>query len=164
MATITPPRSVHPIEPPIRANLELHHIRQASRTAHKHLQDSLLLNTVWAFQRSISNTKTLPNTEAAMNFPPRILVVAVWEAKLMGSTIYTSIALLLLHTKASISLSHLLLLVSSENEESRIQTQMEFVTRRRPLSSNPCPPSHRTLESLDRLTLREQLLSSAPIR
>lgn len=88
-ATITPPRSAHPIEPPIRANLELHHIRRASLTTRKLLQDSLLLTIVWVFRRSTSNTKTLPNTEAAMSFLPKILVVAVWAVRSMGSTIYT---------------------------------------------------------------------------
>ena len=77
VATTTPLRSAHPIEPPIRANSELHHIRQAFLTTHKSLQDSLLLNIVWASRRSISNTKTHPNTEAAMNFLHKILVVAV---------------------------------------------------------------------------------------
>ena len=162
MATITPLRSAHPIEPPIRANSELHHIRQAFLTTHKNHQDLLLLNIVWASRRSISNTKTHPNTEAAMNFLHKILVGAAWAVKSMGSTIYTLTALLLLHTQVPISLSRLLLPVSSENEAYRIQ--MAFVTQERPLSSNRCPPSHHTLESLDRLSLREQLLSSAPIR
>lgn len=89
MGTITPPRSAHPIEPPIQANLELHHIHQASLTTRKHLQDLLLPNIAWASQRSTSNTKTHPNTEAAMNSLRRILAVAVWAAKSTGSTIYT---------------------------------------------------------------------------
>ena len=77
MATIIPPRSAHPTEPPIRANSELHPIRQDSRTIHKHLQDLLLPNIAWAFRRSTSNTKILPNTEAAMNFLHKIPAVAV---------------------------------------------------------------------------------------
>lgn len=39
MATIIPLRSARPIEPPIQANLALHHIHQASPTTHKHPQD-----------------------------------------------------------------------------------------------------------------------------
>lgn len=89
MATITPPRSAHPIEPPIRANLELHRIRLASRIIRQHLQDLLPLNTAWVFQLSTSNTKTLLNTEAAMNSLHKTLAVAVWAAKSTDSTICT---------------------------------------------------------------------------
>ena len=77
MATITPLQSARPTEPPIRANSDIRHILPASRTTHKHLQGLLLLNTVWASQRSISNTKILLNTAAAMNFLAKTLVVAV---------------------------------------------------------------------------------------
>lgn len=77
MATITPLQSARPIEPPIRANLDIRHILQASLTTHKHLQGLLLLNTVWASQRSISSTKILLNTAAATNFLAKTLVVAV---------------------------------------------------------------------------------------
>ena len=77
MATIIPLQSARPIEPPIRANLEPRHTPRASLTIHKHLQDLLLLNIVWASQQSISNTRILLNTEAAMNFLPKILVVVV---------------------------------------------------------------------------------------
>ena len=77
VVTITPPRSAHLIELLIRANSELHHIRQASRTTLKHLRGSLLLTTAWASQRSTSNTKIHHTTEAAMNFLPKILAVAV---------------------------------------------------------------------------------------
>ena len=89
MATITPPRSAHPIEPPIRANSELHRIPQAFPTTHTPLPASLLLNIVWACQRSTSNTKTLPSTEAVTNFLPKILVVAVWAVRSTGSAIST---------------------------------------------------------------------------
>lgn len=89
MATTIPPRSARPIEPPIQANSELHHIHQASPTTHKRPQDLDPLNIAWVSQQSTSNTKTLPNTEAAMNSPPRILAVAVWAAKSTGSAIYT---------------------------------------------------------------------------
>lgn len=89
MATIIPPRSARPIEPPIQANSELHHTHQASLTTHRHPQDLHPLSIAWVFRQSTSNTKTLPNTEAAMNFPPRILAVAVWVAKSTGLAIYT---------------------------------------------------------------------------
>ena len=89
MAIITPLRSAHPIEPPIRANLELHHIRQASLTIPKHPQGLPLPSIAWVFPRSTSNTKTLPNTEAAMSSRPRTLAAAVWAAKSTGSIIYT---------------------------------------------------------------------------
>lgn len=89
MATTTPHRSAHPIEPRTRANLELHRIPQASRKTRKHLQDLLHLNIAWAFLRSTSNTKTLRNTEAATNSLLRILAAAVWAAKSTASTIYT---------------------------------------------------------------------------
>ena len=82
----------------------------------------------------------------------------------MDLAIYTYTVLLLLPTKAPINRSPPLLLVSSENEAYRIRVQMAFVTRERPLSSNPCPHSHHILESLDKLSPREQLLSSAPIQ
>ena len=89
MATTTPHRSAHPIEPPIRANLERHHIPQASPTTRKHLQDLLHLNIAWVFLRSTSNTKTLLNTEAASNSLLRILAAAAWAAKSTASTTYT---------------------------------------------------------------------------
>lgn len=97
-----------------------------------------------------------------MNSLIRIPAVAVWAAKSTGLTIYTSTVSLLLLIKVPISLSHPLLLVSSENGAYRIQTV--FVTQEPPLSSNQCPRSNRTLESLDRLSPRGQLQSSAPIR
>ena len=77
MATIPPLQSARPTEPPIRANLDIRHILQASLTTHKHLQDLLLLNTVWASQLSINNTKILLNTAAVTNFLAKILVGAV---------------------------------------------------------------------------------------
>ena len=89
MGIITRPRSARPIEPPIRASLELHHIHQASPTTHKHPQGLHLLSIAWVSQRSTSNTKILPNTEAAMNSLPRILAVAVWAAKSTDSAIST---------------------------------------------------------------------------
>lgn len=137
MAITTPPRSAHRTEPPIRANLERHHIHQASPRTHKHLQHLLHLSIVWASLRSTSNTKTLPNTAAAMNSLLRILAVAVWAAKSTASTICTSIASALLLIKAPISLSHPLLLVSNESEAYHILTV--FVTREPPQSSNQCP-------------------------
>ena len=82
----------------------------------------------------------------------------------MDSAIYTYTVLLRLHTKAPISRSRRSLRVSSENEAYRIRVQMAFVTRERPLSSNPCPHSDHILESLNRLSTREQLLSSALIQ
>ena len=69
MATIIPPRSAHPTEPPIRANSELHPIRQDSRTIHKHLQDLLLPNIAWAFRRSTSNTKILLHINSVASPP-----------------------------------------------------------------------------------------------
>ena len=89
MAIINPPRSVRPIEHPIPVNLELRHIHLAFPTTHKHLQGLLLLSIAWASRRSTSNTKIPLNTEAAMNFPHRILAVAVLAAKSTGSIIYT---------------------------------------------------------------------------
>ena len=77
MATITPLQSARPTEPPIRANLDIRHIPQASLITHKHLQDLPTLNIVWASQQSISNTKILLNTAAATNFLVKTLVVAV---------------------------------------------------------------------------------------
>ena len=160
MAIINPPRSVRPIEHPIPVNLELRHIRLAFPTIHKHLLGLLLLNIAWASQRSTSNTKIPLNTEAAMSFLHRILAVAVLAAKSTASIIYTSTAWLRLRSKARISLSRPSLLVSSEKEVYRIQTV--FDTRGRPLSSNQCLHLQDTLESPNRLTLREQLLSLAP--
>ena len=163
MATITPPRSAHLTELLIRANSELHHIRQASLTTPKHLQASLLLIIAWASQRSTSSTKTLRNTEAAMNTPRKILDVAVWVVKSMGSIIYIYTASLLLHIKARISLSHQSLRVFSENEAYRMR--MVYVTPARLRSSSKqYLPSHHTLGSLDRLSLRGQLPSSVPTR
>ena len=162
MATIIRPRSAHPIEPPILANLEPHHIRQASLTIPRRLQGLLLLSIAWASQRSTSNTKTLPNTEAAMNSLRRILAAAAWAVKSMGSTIYTSTALLPLHIKVPISRSHLLLPVSSVNEAYRIR--MAFVIRERPPFSSQCHHSRHILESLDRPSLRGQLLLSVQTR
>ena len=155
MAIINPPRSVRPIEHPIPVNLELRHIHLAFPTTHKHLQGLLLLNIAWASRRSTSNTKIPLNTEAAMSFPHRILAVAVLAAKSTGSIIYTSTASLRLRSKARISLSRPSLLVSSEKEAYRIQTA--FDTRGRPQSSNQCLHLHDTLESPNRLTLRETL-------
>lgn len=82
----------------------------------------------------------------------------------MDSAIYTYTVLLLLPTKAPINRSPPLLLVSSENEAYPIRVRMAFVTQERRLSSNPCPHSDHILESLDKLSPREQLLSSAPIQ
>ena len=165
MATTTPPRSAHPIEPPIRANSELHHTPQASPTILQRLQASPLRNIAWACRLSTSNTKTRLNTGAAMSSRPRTLAVAVWAARSTDSTIYTSTASLPLPIKAPTCPSHPSLLASSGSEAYRIRTVS--VTRERPLSSsssNPCPPSHHTPGSPNRLTLREPLPSSAPTR
>ena len=164
MATITPLQSARPTEPPIRASLDIRHIPQASRTTHNHLQDLLPLNIVWASQQSISNTKILLNTAAATNFQVKTLVVAVWAVKSMDSAIYIYTVLLPLPTKAPTNRRPPSLPVSSENEAYRIQVRMASVTRERPLSSNPCPHSHDILESRNKLSPREQLLSSAPIQ
>ena len=156
MAIIHPPRSVRPIEHPIPVSLELRHIHLAFPTTHKHLLGLLLLNIAWASQRSTSNTKIPLNIEAAMSFPHRILAVAVWAAKSTTSIIYISTASLRLRFKARISLSRPSLQASSEKEAYRIPTV--FDTRGRPQSSNQCLHLHHTLESPNRLILREQLL------